>query len=58
VNKWEEEEMGRKKLLHNICEYNYILEHPNSTNAVSTQSQSNYNSGPPDFIVSAIFHNK
>ena len=50
VNKWEEEEMERKRILSNICEYDYILEHPGS-NLNAAVSQSNYNSGPPDFIV-------
>ena len=28
VFKWEEEENGRKRLLQNICEYNYIIDQP------------------------------
>jgi hypothetical protein len=25
VYKWEDEEMGRKQMLQNICEYDYVL---------------------------------
>lgn len=56
--RWEEEAQERKKMLKNICEYDYIIDQPQGPNAPGTQSsmhghsQSNYNSGPPDYIVS------
>jgi len=31
VFRWEEEEMERKKILKNICEYNYIIDQPSQS---------------------------
>jgi hypothetical protein len=31
VVKWEENELERKKLLKNICQYNYIIDQPPQT---------------------------
>ena len=33
--RWEEEAVERKKLLKNICEYNYIIDHPSPATAGS-----------------------
>ena len=54
VFKWEEEENGRKRILKNICEYDYIIDQPGMSQLhQQSQSQSNnYTSGPPDYIVS------
>lgn len=56
VYRWEEEEQERKKILRNICEYDYIIDQPGmpggGQSQMQSQSQTNYNSGPPDYIVS------
>ncbi|CDW81952.1 UNKNOWN [Stylonychia lemnae] len=51
VYRWEEEEQDRKKILKNICEYDYIIDQPGVQSQMQSQSQTNYNSGPPDYII-------
>ncbi len=51
VSKWENDEISRKRMLSNICEYPYLLEQMSITQSMHTSQTGHYNSGPPDFII-------
>jgi hypothetical protein len=41
--KWEEDELERKKLLKNICEYNYIINQPQLSQTITPAADRNVN---------------
>ncbi len=43
VGKWEEDENERKKLLKNICEYNYIIDQPQISQTITPAADRNVN---------------
>jgi len=51
VTKWAQDDMQRRKLLHNICEYPYQLQDEMEGEIQNPDSGEAYMSGPPDFII-------
>lgn len=43
MGRWEEEEYERKKLLKNICEYNYIIDVPQISQTITPMVERNVN---------------